>query len=120
MTSEITSLGEAQGAAELLKRAVRDGDSEGAQDVISELQSFVHRFDRLYAGRRFIVYREEDVNGASGTGLIASGIEFPDGMVVMRWQTDVNSTKIFDSVDDLREIHSHGGKTEIRWVDDEP
>lgn len=57
--------------------------------------------------------RMEDVSGISGTGTVAYGAIFPDGSVVLRWDTRVVSTVFYHSVDDLLEIVGHGGKTKL-------
>ena len=58
--------------------------------------------------------RDEDQTGISGTGIVAEGVEFSDGTVVIRWQThgdDHHSTVVWDSLEDARAIHGHGGRT---------
>ena len=34
--------------------------------------------------RRFLLLREEDISGVSGTGIVAEGIEFYDGVCALR------------------------------------
>lgn len=58
--------------------------------------------------------RLEDPTGVSGTGVVAYGVEFPDGHIVLRWATEVNSTVLYDSEEDLIFIHGHGGATQLR------
>lgn len=70
--------------------------------------------------RRFKLIRWSDETGISNTGHIASGVEFEDGMCVLRWQTDKKSTAFYDNMDDLLHIHSHGLKTVCRWLDKPP
>jgi hypothetical protein len=65
--------------------------------------------------KMFHLLRMEDESGISGTGVIAEGVEFTDGVVVMRWTTDHKSTAIYESVKDVQTIHGHGGKTQIIW-----
>jgi hypothetical protein len=67
--------------------------------------------------RRFVLNRREDETGISGTGTVAAGVRFPDGKVALRWLTATASTAVYDSVDDVTEIHGHGGKTVIEWLD---
>jgi hypothetical protein len=67
--------------------------------------------------RRFQLVRREDDTGISGTGVVAFGVAFPDGTTVLRWDTKVNSTVFYDSIDDLTTIHGHGGKTVLMWLD---
>ena len=66
--------------------------------------------------RMFVLQRDEDETGVSGTGMVAEGVEFSDGRVAMRWMTATSSTAVYDSMDDIETIHGHGGKTQIVWV----
>jgi hypothetical protein len=62
--------------------------------------------------------RDEDETGISGTGVVAEGVEFSDGVVVIRWQThqsEHHSTVIWSSVESVLAIHGHNGKTRIEW-----
>ena len=64
----------------------------------------------------FTLERDEDMTGISGTGVVAEGVEFSDGQVVLRWLTSVNSTVIYANIAAVETIHGHGGKTRIVWV----
>jgi hypothetical protein len=68
--------------------------------------------------RRFTLERHQDETGISGTGTVAWGLWFPDSRCVLRWTTSTASTAVYDSLDDVRAIHGHEGKTEVRWLDD--
>lgn len=70
--------------------------------------------------RRFELVRDEDVSGTSGTGVVAHGVVFPDpnGRAVLGWDTEVNSVAVYDSVEELEEIHGHEGRTRVEFVDD--
>lgn len=68
--------------------------------------------------RRFHLQRNQDVTGVSGTGVVADGVEFPDGTVVLRWRGDHQSTVVWSDVDTAMKVHGHGGATELVWVDD--
>jgi len=59
--------------------------------------------------------RDEDVSGVSGTGTVAYGIQFPDGVIVLRWDTIVNSTVIYNNEEDLVKIVGHNGRTRVVW-----
>lgn len=65
----------------------------------------------------FKLVRDEDLTGISGTGLIAWGVEFPDGKVVMRWTGEIAQTSIWENIDELEAIHGHEGKTRVVWLD---
>jgi hypothetical protein len=69
--------------------------------------------------RRFALNRVVDETGISGTGLVAFGVNFPDGTAVIRWNTAHTSTAVYGSMEDVEAIHGHGGLTEIVWLDPE-
>jgi hypothetical protein len=70
--------------------------------------------------RRFVLRRTEDETGLSGTGDVAWGVVFPDGVTVTRWcVTDVRQTCVWKSVEDAEHVHGHGGKTMFFWLDPE-
>jgi hypothetical protein len=66
----------------------------------------------------FVLHRKEDVSGVSGTGIVAEGVQFTDGRIVMRWIVDgkPHTTTEFDSIQDLLTIHGHEGRTEVQWL----
>jgi len=75
--------------------------------------------------RRFYLVRHEDITGISGTGVVAEGIEFSDGLVVMRWLPAGTSrpevvkptTVLHDDIDSVIGLHGHNGATQVEWVD---
>lgn len=69
--------------------------------------------------RRFVLCRDEDVSGISGTGVVAEGIEFWDGKVALRWRSLIASSAIYDHIDDVVEIHGHEGRTRVVWLDEQ-
>jgi hypothetical protein len=73
----------------------------------------------LTVGRRFILVRHEDVSKVSGTGVVAQGIQWPDGTVSMRWSNPglPSSFACWDNIEAIERIHGHQGKTEIEWID---
>jgi hypothetical protein len=78
----------------------------------------VHRYKEVHV-RRFVLYRKEDPTGISGTGVVAEGVEFGDGVAVMRWLTAVRSTALYNSVMELILIHGHNGQTALLYIDAE-
>jgi len=62
--------------------------------------------------RVFQLDRVKDVAGISGTGLVAEGIEFEDGQVVLRWY-NTGAITIFKTLQDCRLVHCAGGNTRI-------
>lgn len=94
-----------------------DGDFCAAcrMDVIEE----VKRRQRMIA-----LYRIEDESGVSGEGLVATGIELPDGGVAIQWlneenlstETERNGWALYPSehgVEDALEVHGHEGRTKV-------
>jgi hypothetical protein len=67
--------------------------------------------------RRFTLRRDADETGMSGTGDVAAGVVFPDGTAAMRWCTDVASTSVYASIEDVVQIHGHGGRTRVVFTD---
>lgn len=68
--------------------------------------------------RLFHLQRDEDIHGVSGVGMVAQGVVFDDGRVSMRWvSSDAKTTVMFDSIDDVQEIHGHDGKTKVVFED---
>jgi len=54
----------------------------------------------------------------SGTGVIAEGVRFHDGQVVMSWFGQFHTLEIAPNINDVKKIHGHGGKTKIVWYND--
>lgn len=65
----------------------------------------------------FLLVREQDVSGVSGTGVVAEGAEFSDGTCALRWRGDLRSTAVYTNVGELIAIHGHDGKTKVQWVE---
>jgi hypothetical protein len=70
--------------------------------------------------RRFELHRDQDVSGISGTGLVAQGVQFDDGTVVIRWRGDRPSTVAWASIEDAWHVHAHGGSTRFVFLDEAP
>ena len=79
--------------------------------------------------RRFKLLRHEDNTGTSGEGVVAYGVEYCDGAVHMQWNnehnddldTDTNGVAFKpapDGVEATREVHGHGGRTEVVYIDE--
>jgi hypothetical protein len=65
--------------------------------------------------KTFTLYRDKDVSGVSGTGAVAEGVQFTDGVVVLRWRGEHASTVVWRSIDDALAIHGHDGLTRVVW-----
>lgn len=66
--------------------------------------------------RCFILRRDMDVSGVSGTGVVALGVQFSDGLVVLRWLGEHGSTVIWPSIEDAKAVHGHDGLTQVVWL----
>lgn len=69
--------------------------------------------------RAFHLVRKEDVSGVSGTGVIAEGIVFHDGQVVLSWFGQFHTLEILPKIEDVEAIHGHEGRTQIVWLERE-
>lgn len=63
--------------------------------------------------KRFYLLRHEDVNGFSGTGVVAEGVIFDDGTGAFTWLSPMKTVTTFWKVADIRKMHGHGGKTDL-------
>ena len=66
---------------------------------------------------RFILVRDEDLTGVSGTGVVAEGIIFTSGEVVIHWLREPFSMGLYQSLEDVIFIHGHGGRTKMQFID---
>lgn len=67
--------------------------------------------------RRFVLSRQADISGVSGTGIVAEGVLFASGQAVVSWLTERRSVVIWNEFDDVEAVHGHGGATKIEWID---
>lgn len=63
--------------------------------------------------RTFKLIRDEDETGISGTGAVAEGIEFSNGMCAMSWLTAMHSLAVYPNIRQLEAIHGHNGRTRV-------
>lgn len=74
--------------------------------------------------RRFLMERENDVSGVSGTGVVLEGVRFSTGVVVIHWLTPPprGSISVFDSLGQFLSIHVEphpDNQTVLRFEDGE-
>jgi hypothetical protein len=67
--------------------------------------------------RRFVLIRHIDYTGVSGIGVVAYGVTFADGQVVLRWCSNHPATSMWNSMDDMLAVHGHGEATSVEWID---
>lgn len=66
--------------------------------------------------RNFWLKRIEDESGVSGVGVVAEGTQFDNGKCVLAWVTQFQSVAVYDSAEELENIHGHNGKTLVIWA----
>jgi hypothetical protein len=70
--------------------------------------------------RRFHFNRVEDASGISGTGRVAEGVLFGNGLVALTWNSVHKCVNIYTSLAEMMAVHGHEGKTVLVWVDGDP
>lgn len=71
------------------------------------------------ATRRFVLNRNDDETGNSGTGVVALGTQYPNGKVSLTWLSHMGTMGWYDTIEVVKGLHGHGGKTEVIWLDKE-
>lgn len=98
-----------------------DKTAEFAQYMATAVNPKVTRFELpLSLGtrmRRFVLNRQDDKTGTSGTGIVAEGVQLSSGQVVLTWLRHLNSVAVYHSMDVMETIHGHGGATRVHWID---
>lgn len=71
------------------------------------------------APRAFVLNRKTDLTGVSGTGIVAEGIEFSDGVVALRWTSKFPTSVVFHDrgMESVEAVHLHNGSTVVEWID---
>ena len=72
---------------------------------------------KLSKMRRFVLDRDNDLTGTSGVGLVAEGIQFSNGQVVIHWLSQLEAVNVYGNALVLETLHGHGGGTKVRWMD---
>lgn len=67
--------------------------------------------------RRFVLARDVDHSGVSGTGIVAEGVLFSNGLVALGWKGEWPSINMHIGMDSITAIHGHGGDTKVIWLD---
>ena len=72
--------------------------------------------------RRFLLIRDEDETGMSGTGIVAEGVEMSSGRCLVEFRSHISSSTLYDSIKAVKEIHGHADAqtTRIKWLDPDP
>lgn len=70
--------------------------------------------------RRFHFNRVEDASGISGTGRVAEGVLFDNGLVALTWNSVHKCVNVYTSLAEMMAVHGHEGKTVMVWIDHDP
>jgi hypothetical protein len=111
------------------REAVADlfgGDFNAADDFLSKLYNvgwdLTPRATAHQGPYPFVLIRDEDMTGVSGTGVVAEGVEFTskdgtEGVVALRWLSDFPTSVVFHDrgMASVEAVHLHGGKTRVVW-----
>ena len=66
--------------------------------------------------RTFRLVREQDESGVSGTGVVAEGVEFTGGAVVITWFSHFPAFNVYPGgMKTVEGLHGHHGKTQVVW-----
>lgn len=68
--------------------------------------------------RRFYLLRKEDVSGVSGTGKVAEGVEFENGMCALSFSSSYQHVNTYANLRAVEEVHGHEGRTEVVFIDE--
>ncbi len=69
--------------------------------------------------RRFLLIRERDLTGVSGTGIVAEGAIFSNGVSVLHWLREPQAVGMYQTISDLIAVHGHEGATQVQFIDQE-
>jgi hypothetical protein len=66
-----------------------------------------------------MMVRHRDGKNLSGTGKVIEGVVFPDGKVVIQWQTDTSSIAIFKNLREFQAVHVKEifNENEFIWIE---
>ncbi len=100
------------------KRETQDSAYSKLTKIVAEWKTYERMMEVWRDNtRRFILVRNEDATGISGTGVVAHGIQWLNGEMVLHWPSRGGTTAFYKSADQLIAIHGHDGKTLIQWLD---
>jgi hypothetical protein len=93
-------------------RSISESNEKGAEVSNKSLSnSFLSQM------RRFVLVRGEDLTGVSGTGEVAEGTVFSDGLVVIHWLREPFAMGVYQALEDVLSVHGHEGRTQLQYID---
>jgi transcriptional regulator with XRE-family HTH domain len=66
--------------------------------------------------REFVLQRDTDHSGVSGTGIVAVGVQLPSGRCILEWlpgELAVRSIGIYRDIAEVKAVHGHNGATKV-------
>lgn len=102
-----------------LVRPIKDGSFPMPKECYTMDKPTVRQVNPLTAARArmFQLVRDEDETGISGTGIVAEGIEFSNGMCALCWLTAMHSVAVYPNIRQLEAIHGHNGRARVVFHD---
>lgn len=93
-------------------------DYRHADRLLKALDDVGLRIAQTDGPAAFVLVRDEDVTGVSGTGVVAEGVEFTGGVVALRWLSDWPTSVVFHDkgYESVVAVHGHGGKTRVVYT----
>jgi hypothetical protein len=61
----------------------------------------------------YSLLRHRDPSNVSGTGTVATIVEFDDGQAVLHWDSEKPSTTVYTDFRHIEELHGHEGASEL-------
>jgi len=70
--------------------------------------------------RKFILHSADDEELK-----LAEGVQFPDGTVALKWlgetfeRTDATGHGYYESMEDVKALHGHSGRVQLKYLEEE-
>lgn len=99
--------------------SAEDNIEEYLDGLRARAREWSDRMSELRTYRRFVLQRDTDVTGVSGTGVVAEGVEFSNGVVALHWTSEFPTSVVFHhrGMESVEHVHGHSGATKIVWLD---
>ena len=69
--------------------------------------------------RRFILDRDTDITGISGTGVIAHGVEWEEGGQAGLYWLGTKTTRQYPDILSVQAIHCYNDNAKVVWIDED-
>lgn len=90
-------------------------DETYAANIMLDVEDLylIARNGHIEGARNFHLNRKIDYSGISGKGIVAEGVEFANGKVLIKWLGDRPSLVLWQSMEHAGSVHGHNGGTEF-------